>query len=69
MGTAKWQNKKGSKKCTLHVRIEPHLVLMHISYINIPKNPIFKLVTRVNTGDFMVFFKPQNFYETTSEIE
>jgi hypothetical protein len=32
--------------------IEPHLVLKHISYINTPKNPFFKLVTRVNTRDF-----------------
>ena len=34
--------------------IEPHLVLKHISYINAPKNPIFKLVRHVDTRDFTV---------------
>ena len=41
---------------TLLFRIEPHLVLKHISYRNTPKTPIFWLVTRVNTRDFTVFW-------------
>ena len=34
--------------------IEPHLVLKHISFLSTPKNPIFLLVTRVNTRDSTV---------------
>ena len=46
-----------NKNTIIHVeffRIEPHLVLKHISYINTPQNPIFWLVTRVNSREFMV---------------
>ena len=34
--------------------IEPCLILNHISYSNTPKEPIFELVTHVNTRDFRV---------------
>ena len=44
-----------SYTCTLLFRIEPHLVLKHILYINTPQNPFFKLVTCVNARDFTVF--------------
>jgi hypothetical protein len=35
--------------------IEAPLVLKHVSYLSTLKNPIFKLVTRVNTRDFTVY--------------
>ena len=51
-----------SEKLFMQMPIEPHLVLKHISYINTPKNPIFKLVTRVNTCDFTVLKEIMTFY-------
>ena len=40
----------------LFIEIEAHLVYKHVLYLSTPKNPIFGLVTYVNTRDFTVQF-------------